>query len=130
MVTGLNSTVYGIATRRLVQSMWVTSMPKRPTPHSASTVLSAAVPNTSRTPRGRASTMSPALSRTTLIARPFRLLLFDIIPVIRNILLQVLNLLLQLLYFSFYLRLVAVRRAFACRDSLTVDDEETAALEW
>lgn len=81
-----------------------------------------------------ASTVSSkytVLSLTTLIPSPSRLLLLiDINPVVRNVVLQMLDFLLQLPNPIFNLCLEAMRGAFTGSDCLPVDNEEAAALRW
>ena len=120
-------------------TIYVGFMPKRPTPHLhvhyfRGPVRGHQLLHCSWTPAAISSTkwtmMYPILPLKSLIPSPSRLLLlFDIMLVIRNVVLQMLDFLLQLPHLLLNPGLVAVRGAFAWCFSLLFDSA-TAAVEW
>ena len=90
----------------------------------------ALIPLSTLTPAFTMFTKSTVFPLPTLCPRPSRLLLINLTLVLRHVLLQMFDLVLQLPDLLLHLSLETVRGAFARGNSLLVDDEEAAVWGW
>ena len=127
----IKSTIYGEIIERTAHP----TKTQQPTTHSMSTSLSnpcatTLIPSSKLTSASSMFTQSTVFPLPTLCPRPSRLLLINLTLVLRHVLLQMLDLVLQPPNLLLHLCLETVRGAFAGGDSLLVDDEETAVWGW